>query len=895
MTGQIEPIVISQFLGLNRQNRFNAMAKEYAQAILNVDLSRETVRPRPSIAKTSFLDSVNAHVTTDPVRWETILHTLSGGKVAVWVQGDDIYTSDSPRILGIAAATGTQQDSALTRLTYPQKFRSPTTVYFLQEINGSVFICNGQDAPLRWSPETGLIRWGIYQPRTLNWFAGLGPVLGTGNQVFQGGTNDPEPLGYGNKKYAFAWHNAKTGETSNPSPIFDYADAGSPFTATGGIGQILFGLERPTDSQVTHAIFYATMTGGTVNDLKQFGPPIEVPAAGRIILNVLLTTTGHRELYSDLGIRDMPPLEFDHHVPPPLAGLIEHRNYLEGFVNWEERFLPGRTSVHAGAASATTGAGYGYCVQIVPSVANPEFRVHEGLTRGFTIEFPNRSGRPHPIMDVIESTQMILIGQTIQDAQGGSGLVPYFDQLDAVDQARVGEPFIIRAPNFNQHWSKRNQPGYWPGSHTRPIGRQDGEGIKSMWVTNDTVMIAKSNRLYSNQYDSSPAVGDGRVRLLSSNVGCPSPHGFAHGDGFTEFQHYSGIFMTDGGTPVKISKMLGNQRMTPGLFSVHDRVTRAILHFISSGYSGPGSDLDVGGAFVHYYERGAWSVWGWAGRTFTCGMAAVDSDDLERVYLATSDGYHYIMHDSIDGVGAADGHASLQDSLFFPRSFATAPAAVGTVTDTNNRFPNQTLFGASVIGDPIRVISGKGAGQTGTISARVSDTEITVSGFTVALDETSEYEIGYIREVYRLPWMRFGHVAHKIAQAHLFFVPRTFGTIGDRFSNDKRLEVRVVEGFPASSATAFSNKLIDRYHEKDGDATTGVPMVAFDPINDRALVDYTNAVVPARVRPNRGHAHVEFPATGMWTQFEVGETGAKIKGEIIEICLNASLMEERAR
>ena len=883
--GSLVELMIEEFAGLNRQMPPNHLAKEFSPAALNVDHSRASLRPRHSIANTSYIDNPAAHVA-DPVRIKIILHRKDGSLDMIWVQGDDFFRSASPKILATSAASGAQLDGALSAVTYPQKFRGPATVYHAVELDGVIYLVNGQEAPLRWSPEAGLTRWSIYQPRSLGY--GLPGLGAPGNFAYQAGTGATVPLAYGPLVYAFTWYNAKLDDESNPSPIFDYATATtiSPYPLNGKVGRIDMEVDRPADPQVTHARFYRALSGGTANDLRRMGQ-VAIPAAGKVRFFADITMSGHLGRYGDSALLNAPPLETDHGHVPPLGILFQHKNYLMGAMTWQESFLPGRTWPGGNATCSTTTA-FGYVVTIAPG-ATP-FRVHEAMAGNMTIRFPAGANRPYQIMDVNEANQTLLIGMLI--GAPFTTLPSHFDALDAADENLPGgSAFILEASRARLRWSKRNLPSYWPGYNSRPIGKNDGEDLTAGWVTNDQPILAKPNRLYSLPFESNPAPGDGRVRQLSGHVGCPQAHAHADGDGFSEFAHTTGIYRTDGGPPIRISEPLGYGAMTPS-FSVHYRAIRAMLHFaVQSGDS-------LGGCFVHYYEQRKWSRWEWAGRTFVAGLSAVDADGVERVFLGTSTGFHYGLHDSIDGVGIADGLASTQNSTFFARSRCTAAAAVGTLVDASNSFPNHTAVGASLIGDPIRVIAGTGAGQVGTIVARVDANTLTVSGFTVPLDDTSEYEIGYITWYWRTPWLRVGQQAYTQQAILPFYRPKAYDPLGDRFRHDKRLEVRVVEGFPASSTVAFDFKEVRRGADFSLDPVTRIPLVQADPQNDCFLVDYTNSTYPTtspvtvgRGKPNPGHVSVPFHAVSSFIQTQIGETGTRIKGEVVALGLAVAPME----
>ena len=155
---------IAEFNGLDLRSSIVKMDPRWSPDCRNVDVSRNTLRPRDSLYWTNFESAAKDNVVQN-----YILGNADGTTTALWWEDAAANTNTFMRASPgqyLSVPTGTQLGAALTHQTYPKRWELGGKPQRTQ-IHNTAFMCNGRDVPMCYHQISGFRRWTPYQPRDL--------------------------------------------------------------------------------------------------------------------------------------------------------------------------------------------------------------------------------------------------------------------------------------------------------------------------------------------------------------------------------------------------------------------------------------------------------------------------------------------------------------------------------------------------------------------------------------------------------------------------------------------------------------------------------------------------------------------------------------------------------
>ncbi len=103
-------------------------------------------------------------------------------------------------------------------------------------------------------------------------------------------------------------------------------------------------------------------------------------------------------------------------------------------------------------------------------------------------------------------------------------------------------------------WSKVDDPEAYDGTFgIMNVAENNGQSIRAAFVLRDNIYFVKERSIYMTRDNGSTEPNEWTVEEISATVGTSSPRGVATGDGWAIIAARSGLYMFDGGVPIRIS------------------------------------------------------------------------------------------------------------------------------------------------------------------------------------------------------------------------------------------------------------------------------------------------------------------------------------------------------
>lgn len=327
----------------------------------------------------------------------------------------------------------------------------------------------------------------------------------------------------------------------------------------------------------------------------------------------------------------------------------------------------------------------------------------------------------------------------VYGVNGTDSMIVYNGTTYSVANAAVTAQFMkihknrVYAANKNSstlYFSDAGVPTSFPVNNFIAINTNDGQNITGIDTILDNLIVFKDESVWILSGEplgagNTTTIGNLQLRQANSPVGCSAARTICKVEQTLFFMHYSGLYALENYSVVSISPYLQKTFQTKmnssfinlswGVYSAIER--KYIVGYPSSGVTKPDS------AIVFDLQSKQYSLW-----DHIPGSCAVNfrfSGLTETVVMGDpSKGNIYELFQGYADIYGDNGTVS--------------SATVTTLTDSTKSWTVNALTDARV-----RIVSGTGAGSTGTISSNTS-TQITVASWSgTTPDSTSVYTIGW--------------------------------------------------------------------------------------------------------------------------------------------------------
>lgn len=370
------------------------------------------------------------------------------------------------------------------------------------------------------------------------------------------------------------------------------------------------------------------------------------------------------------------------------------------------------------------------------------------------------------------------------------------------------------------YYSEANLPESWPATNAISV-TNDGDELTALANSSSFLYFVKKRHIYKLTVQEDPAV-DGRVYLAVDGRGCLNQRCWAEVEGRLFMLDEQGVHVFDGSSQTEpVSTAIQdlfrdrdggysiNWRGAEFFHCVHFPQQEVIRWFVSLG----GSYLPRH-ALAFNHRLGRWWVEEYASpvgascKSFLNGQPCVFLGcDARRVFK--------LWEGTLDGPDAGAGTV---------RGTATA-ATLLSLTDASAEFPS-----AGVVGAPLQIVDGAGRGQCRRVVEADGTTLRVDRPWLVMPDETSVYQLGGVRWLYRSGWYRFADDENQNPRR----VELIFNPVRSPALADLRL-YRDFSGDPIVWKTAYTSADANGFRSEDGSAylagdltkTTGYLMKRF--------------------------------------------------------------------
>jgi hypothetical protein len=537
----------------------------------------------------------------------------------------------------------------------------------------------------------------------------------------------------GNYSYHYSWLNNNTGVFGNPSLV------SNTITLAAQKGEVSAVPGSHTDPQITHWRLWRNTTGQTTTYYK--------------VTDVAIGTTTYSDNNTDAVITANEAMPQDHDPPP---SWLCYPAFYKGRMHLFGGRIESAGTVTMAASVNVVGSGTDFKASHVGSAF-----VIPGDTKRYTIS-------------TVTDTTHLALTATFTGATGSGKSYKIFRSDDRSDW----------------YWGLAGEEEYFPAANSAGVFENDDDEPTGIFIVGSQLFAAKRRHVYRLLHDQDPSTDGGIFEALrhrglvnQRSVVVIGPEAFL----LDEF----GAYQFDGGSAATPIDFAINRLIQPSTEPSADRVNWTYREKFHGVYDPKrdrvlffvclGSDTEPKNALVYERKRQRWSI-----EEYRVGITSStvqrDSANRLRAWVGDENGCVWALGISA-GIDGAPG-----SSLGTLRGTATSATST-TLTDSLAAF---YTTGDKLIGVPVYIVSGTGAGQWRIISSNTA-TQLTVSAaWTTTPDATSVYRVGAIELQLRSKW--FDLVAGKsktFKKLRVYFQPDT---------TDYTLGVKLYYDF---SSTAF--------------------------------------------------------------------------------------------